>query len=136
MKKLNYSKGKIGENIAAEFLAKKGFRIIAQNWQNKFGEIDLICLDCRGFTRLPDGQVYQILVFVEVKLKIGEEFGLPEEMIDPRKIFQIQRSAEMFLIDEPKLAKEYPQYRLDAVCIILDKNKEVQDIRHYENLTE
>ena len=119
----------MGENIAAEFLTKKGFKIIAQNWQNKFGEIDLICLDCRGL-------VYQILVFVEVKLKIGEEFGLPEEMIDPRKIYQIQRSAEMFLLNEPSMAQKYPQYRLDAVCIVLDRNKEVQDIRHYENLTE
>ncbi|MBU1127210.1 MAG: YraN family protein [Patescibacteria group bacterium] len=124
MKKLNYSKGKIGEQIAFEFLAKKGFKIIAQNWQNRFGEIDLIAID------------KDILVFVEVKLKIGEDFGLPEEMIDPRKIYQIQRAAEIFLLNEASMAQEYPQYRLDAVCIILDKNKEVQDIRHYENLTE
>ena len=124
MKKLNYAKGKIGENIAADFLAKKGFKIIAQNWQNRFGEIDLIAID------------KNILVFVEVKLKIGEDFGLPEEMINTRKIYQVQRAAEMFLLDESDLAKRYPQYRLDAVCIVCNEDKTVKDISHYENITD
>jgi len=65
----NYKTGKEGEEIARKFLVQKGFRLIESNYSNKLGEIDLIMLD------------KEVLVFVEVKLKIGDKFGSPEEMI-------------------------------------------------------
>ena len=49
--------GKDGEDIAAVFLEKKGFRIIEKNYRTAFGEIDIIAQD-RG-----------VIVFVEVKTK-------------------------------------------------------------------
>jgi len=122
MKYQNYQKGKIGEEIAAKFLAKKGFKIIDQNWRDKFGEIDLIVLD------------KNTLVFVEVKLKIGSDYGSPEQMINKRKISQIQKTAYDFLRQHPQLDPKFPQHRIDAVCIILNKDKSVRRVRHYKNL--
>lgn len=120
MKKQNYAKGKTGEEIAATFLSKHGFSIIEKNFSNRFGEIDLIATKDKW------------LIFVEVKLKVGEDFGSPEEMINKRKLAQIRRTAEIFLGKNYKLKKEFPQHRIDAVCIVLEKGGETKRISHYE----
>lgn len=122
MKQQNYEVGKIGEEIAADHLRKKGYKILEKNWKTKFGELDLIA------------SKNTILVFVEVKLKIGEDFGTPEEMITPRKLQQVQNTAISFLQQNPKIEKTYSGYRIDAVCIVLDSNREVERIDHYESL--
>jgi putative endonuclease len=121
-KKENYNKGKNGEEIAKNFLSKKGFDLIEMNYENVIGEIDLIMTD------------KDWLVFVEVKLKIGDKFGSPEEMINKRKLSQIKRVAESYLVLENKIAKKYKKYRIDAVCIVLDENKEIKRITHYDNI--
>ena len=117
----NYKKGREGEEIAREFLIKKGFNLIQSNYTNVLGEIDLIMVD------------KDILIFVEVKLKVGDRFGHPEEMINKNKLSRIKRIAEGFLVMEAE-AKKYEKYRIDAVCIVTDENKKVERITHYENV--
>jgi putative endonuclease len=117
----NYKKGREGEEIAREFLIKKGFRLIESNYTNKLGEIDLIMVD------------KDILIFVEVKLKVGDRFGHPEEMINKNKLSRIKRIAEGFLVMEAE-AKKYEKYRIDAVCIVMDENKKVERISYYDNV--
>jgi len=121
-KKENYSKGKNGEDMAREFLVNKGYRLIEMNYTNKLGEIDLIVTD--DFT----------LIFVEVKLKIGDKFGTPEEMITKRKLSQVKRVAEGFLVLEKQIAKKFDKYRIDGVCIVLNNDRTVNRINHYENI--
>lgn len=124
MRFLNYHKGKTGEEIARNFLTEKGCQIIKSNFQSRFGEIDLIAA------------INKTLIFAEVKLKTGEQFGSPEEMINPRKLRQIQNMAAVFIQQNPQLADNYPSYRIDAVCIVLKENGEVDRISHYENITD
>lgn len=121
-KRENYSKGKNGEDMAREFLVNKGYRLIEMNYTNKLGEIDLIVTD--DFT----------LIFVEVKLKIGDKFGTPEEMITKRKLSQVKRVAEGFLVLEKQIAKKFDKYRIDGVCIVLNNDRTVNRINHYENI--
>lgn len=118
----NYNKGKEGEQIARELLVKKGFNLIESNYSNNLGEIDLIMTD------------KDWLVFVEVKLKIGDKFGSPEEMISKKKLSQVKRTAESFLILESPTVQQYKKYRIDAVCIVLNQDNSIQRIQHYENL--
>jgi putative endonuclease len=123
MKNSNYQTGKIGEKIAREFLIKKGYRIIQPNFRTRFGEIDLIAgIDSR-------------LIFVEVKLKIGEDFGSPEEMVNRHKVSQVQKMAEVFLQINPQFANNSQSYQIDTVCIVLNPDQTVKRINHWENLT-
>ena len=123
MKQKNYEVGRLGEKIAAEFLAKKGYRILARNFRTRFGEIDLVAAK--------DG----VLVFVEVKLKIGDNFGPnPEEMIDKKKVQQIEKTAQSFLMENPEDGMRYESLRIDAVCIVLDAGGQVKRISQYENI--
>jgi len=123
MKQGNYSKGKLGEQIASEFLRKKGYRLIETNFRTKFGELDIIAAK--------DG----LLVFVEVKLKIGTDFGAPEEMITEGKIRQVRQTAEAYLQQNKEIAANFLQQRVDAICITLNRDSSVKSVRHYENMT-
>lgn len=113
-KEENYHKGRYGENIAKEYLENKGFVWIESNFENIIGEIDLIMTD-RDW-----------LVFVEVKYKSNDQLGIPEEMINRNKIWQVKRTAESYLVE--KRIKKFEKFRIDAVCIL------GEEIRHYENI--
>jgi len=113
MKYENYNKGRAGETMALDYLLKKGYVLVEQNYENKLGEIDLIITD------------KEWLVFVEVKYKTDDYLGLPEEMVDKRKIGRVKRVAEGYVfLQKPRQTK----YRIDAVCIL------GKEIRHYENI--
>ena len=75
------SLGREGERLAAEYLEKKGYKVVASRFRLFHGEIDLIAWD--GDT----------LVFVEVKARTSDDFGLPEESVTPAK--QRQRRTRM-----------------------------------------
>jgi len=122
MKQQNFTKGKRGEEIAESLLIKKGFQIIEKNFNTRFGEIDVIATH--------DNKLH----FVEVKLKVGEHFGTPEEMINKRKLFQIRRTAEMYLLKNKEISQKFKSYQIDAVAIVIDEMGEVSRINHYENI--
>lgn len=123
MKQQNYNKGKRGEDIAESFLIKNGFRIIEKNWNTRFGEIDIIA------------SKNKTIHFIEVKLKVGDRFGTPEEMINKRKIWQVVQTSESYLLKNKKLSALFPNVQLDAVCIVLSESGEVERIDYYDNLT-
>ena len=118
----NYKKGKEGEEIARKHLEESGFELIEANYSNDIGEVDLIMKD------------KEWLVFVEVKLKIGDKFGNPEEMIGKNKINQIKRVAQIYLMLNQNLKRQFVKYRIDAVCIVKGINGEIERIKHYRNI--
>lgn len=121
-KKDNFQLGRFGEQYATDYLRNKKYRLLEKNFRNRFGEIDLI-FEKKGK-----------IIFVEVKLKIGDEFGTPEEMITKGKILQIEKTARAFLMMNQKLADKFPIFQIDAVCILFDKGGEFSRISHHENI--
>lgn len=121
-KKENYKKGKRGEEIALNYLIEKGYILIEINYENKLGEIDLIMTN------------KDILIFIEVKLKVGDKYGSPEEMISNFKLRQIRKIAEIYLVLNPLVKNKFQKYRIDAVCIVMEDFNNIGRIRHYENL--
>jgi len=91
-----------GEQAAAGFLKANGYKIIARNYKNKFGEIDIVAREKDTW------------VFVEVKARRSESFGSPEAAVDKFKQGQISRAALMFL-KENKLLEE--KARFDVVSL-------------------
>jgi putative endonuclease len=74
-----------GERLAAEHLARRGYRIVGRNVRADRVEIDLIA------TR-PG-----LIVFVEVKARRSRDFGLPEEAVDAAKCRRLVRGARAWL---------------------------------------
>ena len=114
-KKQNYKKGRGGEEEAREYLENKGFILVEANYSCELGEVDMIMAE-KGW-----------LVFIEVKYKADDSMGLPEEMIDKRKLGKIRRVAEWYLMENPKMRRDFEKYRIDAVCML------GKEIRHYVN---
>ncbi|MCX6149194.1 MAG: YraN family protein [Ignavibacteriales bacterium] len=112
---MNLSSSKVGnegEDLACDFLLKKGFKIIERNYRyGKTGEIDIIA---------KDGET---LVFAEVKYRKNLEFGEPEYGITKNKMNQLRKLANTYLFD--KNINEVT-CRFDVVAILeLTKGKPV-----------
>ena len=116
--------GKRGEEEACKFLQKKGFRIIERNFSKRYGEIDIVALDCSNKE--------QVLVFVEVKTRKSLQFGSPLEAITPWKLRSVIKTAEYYKLTHPKLPE---QMRIDAVGIRLNEFDEIEEIEHARNIT-
>jgi putative endonuclease len=96
--------GRAGEEIACEYLLKKGYVIVARRFRMFRGEIDIIARD--GET----------LVFVEVKARADVSHGRPEESVTPGKQRQIRRIAQGYLLKEPWAGVAC---RFDVISILL-----------------
>lgn len=77
--------GQIGENMAADVLRAKGYRILRQNYRCRFGEIDIIA------------EKYGDMSFIEVKTRQGFRFGRPCEAVDEEKKKHIRKAAYCYL---------------------------------------
>ena len=85
----NNLSGAWGEAIAAEYLRKKRYKIIAAGFRCRFGEIDLIAQDKK------------YLVFAEVKLRKTADFAKAMEYVDRRKQDKIRVTASLYLSEHP-----------------------------------
>ena len=81
--------GAWGEQIAAAYLAKKRYKLVAANYRCRFGELDLIV---RNRTHL---------VFVEVKLRKSASFATAREYVDLRKQEKLRTTASLYLSQNP-----------------------------------
>jgi putative endonuclease len=77
--------GREGENLAAEFLIKNGWEIVARNYRHHRAEIDLIVR--KG----------EWTIFVEVKARSSSSYGHPEDFVDEFKARKIYDAAEEFI---------------------------------------
>lgn len=98
------SLGKVGEDIACQFLKKNGYKIIERNFRIRGGEIDIIALDA------------DTLVYVEVKTRTTQAFGLPYESVTRPKIRFLERAAKFYRNSRNNLPS---LERIDVVSIDL-----------------
>lgn len=122
MSKFKLLEGREGEKIAAEFLKKKGYRIIEMNFRIKNGEADIVAID----------EKENALVIVEVKTRISEEFGTPFEAITSWKLRALVNVAQYYKLIHPKLPD---LLRIDAISVVLSSNNEPLEVVHLENIS-
>lgn len=112
-------RGRWGEDQAAEYLRRKGFRVTDFNWKCRFGEIDLIAED----------GVY--LCFVEVKLRKTAAYGSAAAFVDWHKQQRLRTAAELYLAGRPTDL----QPRFDVIEIYAPQGTDTENpgIFHLEN---
>ena len=77
--------GQMGEGLAADFLMKKGYRILERNFRTKLGEIDIVAKD------------KDTICFIEVKSRTDFSFGSPLESITAFKRKKLSQVALSYL---------------------------------------
>lgn len=113
--------GNLGEDIAAEYLIKNNYKILARNWKHKMGELDIIC------------EKNNRIIFIEVKaMQKNSIYGHPLDKVNYYKLKKVQQLAELFLIKE-----KYPEdcsWQIDVISIELDYDKRVAKLTHLNNV--
>lgn len=114
--------GPWGEKLAADYLRRKGYRLVTSNYRCRFGEIDLIVKDRR------------FLVFVEVKLRKNAGFALAREFVDYRKQQRLRMTASLYLSRYPTSL----QPRFDVIEVYAPQGMETVKpvINHLEDAFE
>lgn len=110
----------IGENIACEYLINHHYTILERNFQKRYGELDIVAVKDN------------ILVFIEVKTRIGHAFGLPEEAVTPRKLREVKHTALYYKMLHPELPESL---RIDVIGIELDQDYNLVRFNHIPNVT-
>ncbi|MDD3890524.1 MAG: YraN family protein, partial [Syntrophomonadaceae bacterium] len=103
-----------GETYAAEYLLRKGYKILCRNYRTRYGEIDIIC------------EKQRVIIFVEVKTRTSIKYGYPEEAITRKKMEHIKKVAMIYL---HSCDSAYKEIRFDVITILLnDKEKTINHI--------
>ena len=115
------STGSYGEDLAAEYLKKHGYKIIERNFKSKLGEIDILAAAPAPFWRRRE-----TVVLVEVKTKSGQSYGAGWEMVNYYK-------RQKLLLLAKFLQKDYPKSVIRIDIISIDTAFDPPEIRHFEN---
>lgn len=107
--------GKLGEELAVNYLQKNGYSILETNWIFQKAEIDIIA------------QKENILAIVEVKTRSSIEFGLPQDFVKPKKIQLLVKAVNEYVVSNNLDAT----VRFDIIAI--NKEKSNFKIEHIED---
>jgi len=108
--------GKLGEDLAAAELERRGYVITARRYRTRCGEIDIVA------------EQDDVLVFVEVKTRENAEFGTAAEAVTWRKQRKLTRMANDYLTRERVVDRPC---RFDVVTVMLDQPEPAIEV--YEN---
>jgi putative endonuclease len=112
------SLGRWGEDVAAEYLSRQGYTLIERNLRTPYGEIDIVA------------QKDALLVFVEVKTRATQRYGLPETAITPHKQQHIIAAAQAYLQTNPHPGFDW---RIDVIAIQKLPHFDEPEIVHFKN---
>ena len=104
--------GTAGENQAAAYLEKNGYKLLARNFATPFGELDIVARE--GKT----------LVFVEVKERTNNTYGGPLAAVTKSKQLKIARTAAQFIKAH---ALKYDSIRFDVICVLDGKTEHLKN---------
>lgn len=113
--------GPWGESLAAAYLTKKGYTILACNYHTRLGEIDLIA------------KKRKILAFVEVKLRRSSDFVHAREYVGYQKQMRVRASAEIWLAQNEAQLRLQPRFDVIEIYAPEGMKTKTPQIVHLED---
>lgn len=121
--------GRLGEDIAAGYLKRRGFVVLARNYRKKFGELDIVAQK--------DG----VLHFVEVKAgrwnaemwpREGKERYRPEDHMHAQKCLRMSRAIQAYLAEQQVPDKR--EWTADLMVVLINENTRTANVRVLHNI--
>jgi putative endonuclease len=110
----NLQFGELGEEIAADYLRQKGYRILTRNYRFGRVEIDIVA------------QYREEIIFVEVKTRSSDQMAFPEQAVGTAKQKNIRLAAESYLEEQnPGMP-----HRFDIIAVVKGEKFEIE---HFED---
>jgi putative endonuclease len=118
MKNYNKNIGFYGEDIAVEYIKKKGYFVLDRNFRNRYGEIDII------------SSFKDVIIFIEVKSRYSNSCGTPIESVTYFKQKKIFNLCKFYLLN-----KKLFNYncRFDVIEIYFNTSNDLYKINHIED---
>jgi putative endonuclease len=110
-----------GEEVAKKYLKSNGYKILAEHWTSRIGELDIVAYKS-GF-----------YIFVEVKTRSSQKFGPPEEAVTWWKREKLRKTAELFLLKNNLFNASW---QIDVIAINYNPLSKKIKINHLENVVE
>jgi putative endonuclease len=107
--------GKKGEQLAVDYLIKKGYTIVQRNYRFQKAEVDIIA------------QIKDTLAIVEVKTRSTIDFGNPQDFVKPKQIQRLVKAVDEYV----NVNKLNVEVRFDIIAIVRQGNS--YNIEHLEN---
>lgn len=107
--------GKLGEDMAVDYLRSHGYEILERNYHFQKAEVDIIA------------KKDSIIAVVEVKTRSTLDFGNPKDFLKPKQIQRLVKAIDHYIVKND-LEEEV---RFDIIAIVKEKNK--QTIEHIED---
>lgn len=113
--------GFLAEGIARHYLIKKGYKILAANYEMSFGEIDIVA------------QKDSTVVFAEVKASknVAPEFS-PEIRVDYKKKNKLINLATAYMLNRKMKDKDL-DWQIDIISVVFDSENKKAKIKHFKN---
>lgn len=113
--------GRLGEETAAKFLQKLGYKILEKNYRySRFCEIDIVAKD------------KDTIVFAEVKTRTTSNFGHPFEAVNKKKLMNIFKAGLFYL---KNTTETYKRYRIDIVSVLGNVHEQSPKIEHLKDIS-
>ncbi|MFL6622633.1 MAG: YraN family protein [Sulfurifustaceae bacterium] len=106
-----HASGAAAERRAAEYLERAGLKLIERNYRTAFGEIDLIMQD------------RSMVVFVEVRYRVRDDYGSAAESVDRRKQARLRATAEHFLQHDQRASNRPCRFDIVAIAPSADGDR-------------
>lgn len=107
--------GKKGEQLAVDYLIKKGYNIVEQNYRFDKAEVDIIA------------QLKDTLAIIEVKTRSTKDFGNPQDFVKPKQIKNLVKAVDEYVVVNDLDV----EVRFDIIAIV--KQGKDFDIEHLED---
>jgi putative endonuclease len=108
-----------GEQLACNYLEKRGWEMLARNYRTRYGELDIVARK--------EGS----LVFFEVKTRSSIEYGMPEEAVTEKKKEHLQNCAEAYIEEHPDVENNW---RIDVLAIRVADDLDDPEVLWFENV--
>jgi len=116
----NQSTGAFGEQLASQYLSSHGYHIIERNANSRWGELDIVV------------EKDNKIIFIEVKTRSDLRMGRPYESVGFGKLKRLFRTIQHYILIHHL---ENRKFQLDVIGIILNTDRSIKELRHYENVS-
>lgn len=110
--------GRQGEDAATQYLENNNYQVLCRNYSCRLGEIDIVACE------------RDVIVFVEVRSRSSNDYGLPQESVTSRKKMKLRQLAWHYL---KSVGKTNASCRFDVIAVLFNGEGRVKKLEHIEN---
>jgi putative endonuclease len=122
--------GEMGEDIASNWLANRGFSIVVRNYRKKFGEIDIVARETTGLLHFVEVKAVSYETRHKLEYAVSHETWRPEENVHAFKQDRLKRAIQTWLAEN----KYQSVWQIDVMTVRIVPREKYAAVKMLENL--